>query len=70
MSQAAVRPDCDASLLAWGFEGAEGVPFDAVVIVVIVVANALLGYVQEARASRAGRGGAAAPGGAHGGGGA
>ncbi len=41
------------SLVAWGAEGARGVPFDAVVIVVIVVLNAVLGYVQEARAERA-----------------
>jgi Ca2+-transporting ATPase len=41
------------SLFAWVFEGAQGVPFDAIVIVVIVIANAVLGYVQEARAEQA-----------------
>ena len=41
------------SLVAWAVEGAEGVPFDAVVITVIVVLNAVLGYVQEARAEQA-----------------
>ena len=41
------------SLVAWLLEGAEGVPADAVVIALIVVANAVLGYVQEARAANA-----------------
>ncbi|HET8617446.1 MAG TPA: HAD-IC family P-type ATPase [Acidimicrobiales bacterium] len=41
------------SLVAWAVEGAEGIPFDAIVIVVIVVLNAVLGYVQEARAEQA-----------------
>lgn len=41
------------SLAAWAFEGAEGVPFDAVVIAVIVVLNAVLGHVQQARAEHA-----------------
>ncbi|HET6952670.1 MAG TPA: cation-translocating P-type ATPase [Acidimicrobiales bacterium] len=41
------------SLVAWAIEGAEGVPFEAIVIVVIVVLNAVLGYVQEARAEQA-----------------
>jgi len=41
------------SLVAWLVEGAEGFPFEAVVIVAIVVANAVLGYVQEARAEQA-----------------
>ncbi len=41
------------SLAAWIADGAEGVPFDAVVIAAIVVANAVLGYVQEARAEQA-----------------
>jgi len=41
------------SLATWALEGAEGVPFDAVVIGVILVANAVLGYVQEARAEEA-----------------
>jgi potassium/sodium efflux P-type ATPase len=41
------------SLVAWAVEGAEGIPFEAIVIVVIVVLNAVLGYVQEARAEQA-----------------
>ncbi|HEY8524966.1 MAG TPA: cation-translocating P-type ATPase [Acidimicrobiales bacterium] len=41
------------SLVAWLLEGADGVPFEVVVIGVIVVANAVLGYVQEARAEQA-----------------
>src|SRR6478735_8552505 len=41
------------SLVAWLLEGAHGVPFDVIVIVVIVAANAVLGYVQEARAEEA-----------------
>jgi len=41
------------SLVAWALEGAHEVPFDAIVIVLIIVANAVLGYVQEARAEEA-----------------
>ncbi len=41
------------SLIAWIIEGAEGVPFEVVVISVIVLLNAVLGYVQEARAEQA-----------------
>ena len=41
------------SLIAWILEGAEGVPFEVVVISVIVLLNAVLGYVQEARAEQA-----------------
>jgi P-type Ca2+ transporter type 2C len=41
------------SLVAWLFEGAAGWPVDAVVIAVIVVANAILGYAQEAKAENA-----------------
>ena len=41
------------AFVAWLLEGRDGVPFDVIVIVVIVVLNAILGYVQEARASRA-----------------
>jgi P-type Ca2+ transporter type 2C len=41
------------SLVAWLLEGAEDVPFEVVVISLILVANALLGYVQEARAEQA-----------------
>ena len=41
------------SFAAWLAEGAEGVPFEVLVILGIVVANAVLGYVQEARAEQA-----------------
>jgi magnesium-transporting ATPase (P-type) len=41
------------SLITWVFDGAEGVPYEAIVIGVILVANAVLGYVQEARAEHA-----------------
>jgi magnesium-transporting ATPase (P-type) len=41
------------SLVAWALEGAEGVPFEAIVIAVIVVANAVLGFAQERRAEQA-----------------
>ena len=39
------------SIIAWAFEGASGVPVDAVVIGLILVANAVLGYLQQARRS-------------------
>lgn len=41
------------SLVAWAVEGASGWPFDALVIAAIVVLNAVLGYVQQARAEHA-----------------
>jgi potassium/sodium efflux P-type ATPase len=41
------------SLTAWAAEGAHGVPFEAIVIAVILVANGVLGYVQQARAEQA-----------------
>ncbi len=41
------------SVVAWALEGREKIPFDALVIAVIVVLNAVLGYVQEARAEQA-----------------
>ena len=41
------------SLVAWILEGGEAAPYDAIVIAAIVVANAVLGYVQEARAEHA-----------------
>jgi Ca2+-transporting ATPase len=41
------------SLVAWVLEGAEGVPFEVVVISAILLANAALGFVQEARAEQA-----------------
>ncbi len=42
-----------ASLAVWAVEGADGWPVDAVVIAVILVLNALLGYAQEERAEQA-----------------
>jgi P-type Ca2+ transporter type 2C len=41
------------SLAAWWIEGREGVPVDALVIAAIVVLNAILGFVQEAKAAGA-----------------
>ncbi len=41
------------SLVAWWIEGHAQAPADAIVIALIVVANAALGYVQEARAQSA-----------------
>ncbi len=41
------------STLVWLLEGADGVPFDVIVIVAIVAANAVLGYVQVERAEQA-----------------
>ncbi len=41
------------SVVTWVVEGAEGLPFEAVVIGAILIANAVLGYVQEARAEEA-----------------
>jgi P-type Ca2+ transporter type 2C len=41
------------SLAAWVFEGARGVPFDALVVSAIVIANAVLGYAEEAKAEQA-----------------
>jgi len=41
------------SLAAWVAEGADGVPFDAIVILAIVALNGVLGYAQEARAEQA-----------------
>ncbi|MGH2698532.1 MAG: cation-transporting P-type ATPase, partial [Actinomycetota bacterium] len=41
------------SVATWALEGAEGAPFEAIVIGVILIANAVLGYVQEARAEQA-----------------
>ncbi|HSO63904.1 MAG TPA: cation-translocating P-type ATPase [Ornithinibacter sp.] len=41
------------SVVAWAVEGADGLPVDAVVIAVIVVLNAVLGFVQQARAADA-----------------
>lgn len=36
-----------------GAEGGEALPFDAIVIVLILIVNAVLGYVQEAKADEA-----------------
>ena len=41
------------SLAAWFIEGSEGWPTEATVIVAVVLANAALGFVQEARAADA-----------------
>jgi len=41
------------SLAAWILEGGRGLPVDAIVVAVIVVLNAVIGYVQEARADDA-----------------
>jgi Ca2+-transporting ATPase len=41
------------SVAAWALEGAKGVPFEAIVIAVILVANAVLGFVQERKAEQA-----------------
>jgi magnesium-transporting ATPase (P-type) len=41
------------ALAAWIFEGRQGWPLDAIVIGVIVLLNAVLGLVQEARAADA-----------------
>ena len=41
------------STVVWLFEGRVGLPVDALVIAAVVVVNAVLGYLQEARAERA-----------------
>ena len=41
------------SLAAWSLEGASGLPIDVVVILLIVLANATIGFVQENRAADA-----------------
>jgi Ca2+-transporting ATPase len=41
------------SFVAWLLEGADGAPFEVIVIVSIILLNAVLGYVQEARAEQA-----------------
>ena len=41
------------SALAWWFEGAEGFPLDVLVIGLILVANAVIGFWQEGRAAEA-----------------
>ncbi len=41
------------ALVAWLIEGRDGWPIDAIVIAMVVAANAVLGFVQEARAASA-----------------
>nr|NLD39854.1 HAD-IC family P-type ATPase [Actinomycetales bacterium] len=41
------------SILAWIAEGAAGAPVDAIVIALIVIANAIIGFVQENKAADA-----------------
>ncbi|HYI85747.1 MAG TPA: HAD-IC family P-type ATPase, partial [Burkholderiales bacterium] len=41
------------TLAAWMFEGFDGWPVDAIVIALVVVLNAVLGYLQEAKAENA-----------------
>jgi magnesium-transporting ATPase (P-type) len=41
------------SVVAWAIDREETAPFDAIVIAAIVLVNAVLGYVQEARAEQA-----------------
>jgi magnesium-transporting ATPase (P-type) len=41
------------SVAAWIADGADGIPYEALVIAVIVVLNGVLGFVQEARAEQA-----------------
>ena len=41
------------SVVAWIVEGAHGVPYEAIVILAIVLLNAILGFVQESRAEQA-----------------
>ncbi|HHT40418.1 MAG TPA: cation-translocating P-type ATPase [Actinomyces sp.] len=41
------------SLAAWALEGRQGLPIDAIVITIIVVVNAVFGYIQEGRAADA-----------------
>lgn len=41
------------SLAAWLVEGAEGLPIDVIVIAAIVIANAVIGFVQERKAADA-----------------
>jgi hypothetical protein len=41
------------SVVAWAIDRQEAAPYDAIVIVAIVLLNAVLGYVQEARAEQA-----------------
>ena len=38
------------ALVAWGVEGWEGWPVDAIVIAIVVILNGALGYLEEAKA--------------------
>jgi P-type Ca2+ transporter type 2C len=44
---------CAVSLGVWWYEGAAHAPYEAIAILAIVVANAILGFAQEERAGRA-----------------
>lgn len=41
------------TMTAWIFEGREGLPYDSVVIAIVVIANAILGLIQERRSESA-----------------
>src|SRR5512134_3109595 len=41
------------SLVVWWFEGGAHAPYEALTIIAIVIANAVLGFIQEERAERA-----------------
>ncbi|MDN4477043.1 cation-transporting P-type ATPase [Demequina sp. SYSU T00039] len=41
------------SLLAWSVEGRDGPPYDAIVVALVIVANAVIGFAQERRSARA-----------------
>ena len=41
------------SVIAWLLEGAEGLPYEALAIIAIVIVNALIGFFQEERAEEA-----------------
>jgi calcium-translocating P-type ATPase len=41
------------ALTAWWFEGREGIPYDVIVIALVILANATLGFVQERRSEGA-----------------
>lgn len=40
------------SFVAWRMEGGHGIPYEALTILIVVLLNAILGYVQEARAEQ------------------
>ncbi|MDR2748792.1 MAG: cation-translocating P-type ATPase [Bifidobacteriaceae bacterium] len=41
------------SFVAWILEGSHGAPADVIVIIIILIANALIGYMQESKANKA-----------------